>query len=110
VEYLISLSEISRIDELDCTKSWCRQVSDKDLDYVLPILTDDNTLKAGLKIDYKPKFKHSDWNSWKEGFIEGFVRFSRDPEYFIWTYIKMDKLESILEKFKDNLVDYRKYE
>lgn len=44
------------------------------------------------------------------GFIEGFVCFSRDPEYFIWTYIKMDKLESILEKFKDNLVDYRKYE
>lgn len=64
VEYLISLSEISRIDELDCTKSWRRQVSDKGLDYVLPILTDDNTLKAGLKIDYKPKFKYHDWDSW----------------------------------------------
>ncbi|MCA9748637.1 MAG: hypothetical protein KC414_05990 [Romboutsia sp.] len=107
VEYLLFVADIHRIDELDCKTSFRRTESEKTLDFILPLLNKKNTLKAGIKINHLPKYHHLEWELWENGFIEGFVCFDRDPEYFIWTYIKMEHLPSILNKFKDNLIDYR---
>ena len=106
-EYLISLADIHRVDILDGNKSIRRQRTDMDAKDVLPIMSDSNVLKSGIKIFHKTPFKYDEWSDWDGGCIEGFTCFSRDPKYFIWTYIRMEHLEDMLNKFKDSLIDYR---
>ena len=60
-------------------------------------------MSVGIKIVHHPLMPTRDWDTWEGGYIEGFVRTSvRDePDYFIWTYIRMEHLQPILERYQE---------
>jgi hypothetical protein len=64
-------------------------------------------IAAGIKIVKYPLSSWTEYDQWPGGYIEGFIRMDSDDkrfgEYFIWTYIKMDKLENIINRFEDKL-------
>ncbi len=106
MSYLYSISEYSRVDYLDCLKSWSRQKSHKNVEDVLPFI--ENSTKCGIKIITTPVFKLSEWEKWENGYIEGFCCFDIiDPTiritYFIWLYIKIGRLEEIIYKWGNEL-------
>ena len=105
-EYLISVSEYSRVDVLAGFRR--QELTDFIATDAIKIMTNDNVLKSGIKIIHKPISSFYECDLWVGGYIEGFTCFSYNPEYFIWTYIKMDKLEDILSRFQNNLIDYRR--
>ena len=110
ITYLWEIAEIKRIDALGGTesKSGFRRydISDKvnfeDIIHMAP-----TGIATGIKIVKYPMGKMLDYETWPGGYIEGFIRMdSDDPrfgEYFIWTYIKMDRLKDIVVKFRDKL-------
>ena len=110
ITYLWEISEIKRIDALGGTesKSGFRRygISDKvnfeDIIHMAP-----TGISTGIKIVKYPMAKMLDYETWTGGYIEGFIRMDSDDrrfgEYFIWTYIKMDRLKDIVEKFRDKL-------
>jgi hypothetical protein len=108
--YLWEISEIRRIDALGGTeaKSGFRRydISDK-VNFEDIIHMASTGISTGIKIVKYPMAKMLDYETWPGGYIEGFIRMDSDDrrfgEYFIWTYIKMDKLRDILEKFGDKL-------
>ena len=110
MSYLWEIAEYSRIDALGGTeaKSGIRRydISDKvnfeDIIHMAP-----TGIGSGIKIVKYPLSRWMEWDEWPGGYIEGFIRMkSDDPrfgEYFIWTYIRPEKLRDILEKFIDTL-------
>lgn len=110
ITYLWDIADIKRIDALGGTESkdpWRRyDISDlvkiEDIIHMAP-----TGLAAGIKVTKYPLSKIMSYDRWENGYIEGFIRMDSDDsrfgEYFIWTYIKMDKLRDILEKFGDKL-------
>jgi hypothetical protein len=108
--YLWEIAEIKRIDALGGTeaKSGFRRydISDK-VNFEDIIHMASTGISTGIKIVKYPMAKMLDYETWPGGYIEGFIRMDSDDrrfgEYFIWTYIKMDKLRDILEKFGDKL-------
>ena len=108
--FLWEISEIKRIDALGGTeaKSGFRRydISDK-VNFEDIIHMASTGISTGIKIVKYPMAKMLDYETWPGGYIEGFIRMDSDDrrfgEYFIWTYIKMDKLRDILEKFGDKL-------
>ena len=110
ITYLWSIADIKRIDALGGTesKSGLRRYDISDLVQFEDVIVMAPTgLAAGIKVTKYPLSKIMSYDRWENGYIEGFIRMdSDDPrfdEYFIWTYIKMDKLRDILEKFGDKL-------
>ena len=95
VKFLVDNANILKIDILDCTISFARQSSDKTAEEVINMIDDSF---CGIKIVKEPLFKLNEYEKWEGGYIEGFLRVGSDPDYFIWTYHKMDKLDLILNK------------
>jgi len=64
-------------------------------------------IACGIKVVKYPIGTLMEYQQWPGGYIEGFIRMdSDDPrfgEYFVWTYIKMQRLQDILEKFEGKL-------
>jgi hypothetical protein len=110
ITYLWEIAEIKRIDALGGTESKSgfrrydisNKVNFEDIIHMAP-----TGISTGIKIVKYPMAKMLDYETWTGGYIEGFIRMDSDDrrfgEYFIWTYIKMDKLRDILEKFGDKL-------
>jgi hypothetical protein len=110
ITYLWSIAEIKRIDALGGkeSKSGFRRynishlVNFQDIIHMAP-----TGIASGIKIVKYPIGRIMDYEMWEGGYIEGFIRMdSDDPrfgEYFIWTYMEMDKLSDIIEKFQDKL-------
>ena len=110
ITYLWNIADIKYIDALGGTeaKNHFRRynISDlvefKDIIHMAPA-----GLAAGIKVTKYPLSKIMDYDMWPGGYIEGFIRMNSDDsrfgEYFVWTYIKIDKLKDILEKFGDKL-------
>lgn len=110
ITYLWSIADIKRIDALGGTesKSGFRRYDISDLVKIEDIIHMAPTgLAAGIKVTKYPLSKIMSYDEWENGYIEGFIRMNSDNrrfgEYFIWTYIKMDKLRDILEKYGDKL-------
>lgn len=104
-EYLVNIAEQVRCDEL---KSFARQSTDIPVNEIIEKITEENSLKAGIKVIHKPLMKIHDYHLWEDGYIEGFIRIcpKGEPDYFIWTYIRMNHLKDILNKYKDKLIFY----
>jgi hypothetical protein len=110
ITYLCNIADHKRIDALGGTesKSGMRRydISDK-VDFSEIIHMAPTGIAAGIKVVKYPISRWTFWDQWEGGYIEGFIRMdSDDPrfgEYFIWTYIKPEKLREILEKFGDKL-------
>jgi hypothetical protein len=110
ITYLWEISDYKRIDALGGTeeKPGMRRydISDKvefsDIIHMAP-----TGIGCGIKVVKYPLSRWMEWDEWPGGYIEGFIRmYSDDPrfgEYFIWTYIRPEKLRDILEKFEDKL-------
>jgi hypothetical protein len=108
--YLKSLTDFVLIDGLGGDgESWMqRKNANKSFDDVIDYSS--SALKCGIKIVHNPIGSMCVWETWSNGYIEGFVRMDGDSdfnEYFIWLYIKMDHLKNILGKFKDKLGYYK---
>lgn len=105
VKYLCGIADVIIPQELTGMR---REETDLTHEDIIELITPKNSLKSGIKINHKPYWKIREWEEWEEGYIEGFIRICpRDkPDYFIWTYIKMDHLRPLLEKWKDKLHYY----
>ena len=105
MEYLISISDIVRLQELT---GFQRQNTEKDKDFIFSQIDSDSM--AGIKVVHLPMYKFHEYAKWEGGYIEGFLRTFSRPHYFIWTYARMEHLEDLLSKFKDSFRTYREFE
>jgi hypothetical protein len=101
-EYLISIADEHRCDEL---KSWHRETTDVSASEILELTTAESSLLSGIKLYYKSMMGLHSYQKWEGGYIEGFLRVSPKgkPDYFIWSFIRMDKLKDILTTFAGKL-------
>lgn len=99
-----NLSSISRIDELGGRENIRRYPIDKELNDI--IYKADTSIVCGIKVVKTPLMNIMEYESWNDGYIEGFARMDSDVkriEWFSWQYIKMKHLKTILEEFKNDL-------
>ena len=108
--YLWDIAEIKDIDAIGGTEApkgarrYCitDKVGFEDVIHMAP-----TGMACGIKVDKYPIGSLMEYQNWPGGYIEGFIRMeSDDPrfgEYFIWTYIKMERLKEILEKFEGKI-------
>ena len=68
---------------------------------VLDHVTDESMV--GIKVVAHPIFDIHEHDRWEGGYIEGCLRTMTTTDYFVWTYIKMDRLKLILADYKDKL-------
>jgi len=102
LEFCKPLSEKILIDEM---KGIRRVKSPKTYDEVLPLFVE--PIKTGIKIHHQPIFKIDDHENWEGGFIELMSTTGKlGNDYFIWMYIRMNHLETILNEYSDSLIDY----
>lgn len=104
--FLWEIAEIKSIDSIGGTeaKPGLRRYSIDDLVDLEDIVHMAPTgIACGIKVCKYPMGSYMEYQTWPGGYIEGFIRMdSDDPrfgEYFVWTYIRMDRLREILEKF-----------
>jgi hypothetical protein len=102
-EYLVSIADTVICQELT---GMSRGQTNLKVEEIIEKITPQNSLLSGIKIVHIPYIKINEWEKWEDGFIEGFVRTCKkgEPDYFIWTYIRMEYLESIIKKFKNKLI------
>lgn len=110
ISYLWNIADIKHIDALGGTESKdsIRRYSISHLvEFDEIIHMADTGIGAGIKIVKTPLSRFSDYELWPGGYIEGFIRMdsddSRFSEYFIWAYIRMEKLPEIIEKYGHKL-------
>jgi len=110
LRYLWEIAEIKNIDALGGTEApsgYRRYAIDGKAEFEDIIHMAPTGIGCGIKVVKYPIGSLMEYQQWPGGYIEGFVRMdSDDPrfgEYFIWTYIKMDRLLDILEKFEGKL-------
>jgi hypothetical protein len=108
--YLWEIAEIKNIDALGGTEapSGMRRYSINDMAEFEDIIHMAPTgIACGIKVVKHPIGTLMEYQQWPGGYIEGFIRMdSDDPrfgEYFVWTYMKMQRLQDILEKFEGKL-------
>ena len=111
LRYCKELATFTYIDELGGTPlgenkhSYIRRYRiDKTFDDV--IHKADTGIACGIKVTPKPAWELHEYERWSGGYIECFVRMDAEEfqvDWFIWMYIKMEHLGSILEKFKNDL-------
>lgn len=103
MEHLISLADIVLRDEL---RSVHRTSTDKSVEWILnKIDHEDDLIPPGIKIVHNSRFTMAAYQQWEDGYIEGFLRIFgglKNPDYFIWTYIRIKHLEEVIEKWKDH--------
>lgn len=98
------LSEYSYIDELGRTDSMQRKRTNLNLNDV--VYKANTSIVCGIKIVKYPLFKLHEWEKWEDGYINIYARMDADEkfvEWFVWQYLKMDKLKIILKKFENEL-------
>jgi 7-cyano-7-deazaguanine synthase in queuosine biosynthesis len=110
ISYLWNIADIKHIDALGGTESkdsFRRYSISHLVEFDKIIHMADTGIGAGIKIVKTPLSRLSDYELWSGGYIEGFIRMdsddSRFSEYFIWTYIRMEKLPEIIEKYGHKL-------
>lgn len=106
------LADYSHVDELGgippkkSDRQYTRRYTiDKKLEDI--IHKADTSIGCGIQINMNQTTRISPWEKWNDGFIEGFARMDADEggvEWFIWQYIKMEFLETILTEFKNDLI------
>lgn len=108
--YLWEIAEIKSIDALGGTEapSGMRRYGIDDKTSFEEIIHMAPTgIACGIKVVKYPIGTLMEYQQWPGGYIEGFIRMdSDDPrfgEYFVWTYIKMQRLQDILEKFEGKI-------
>lgn len=104
----LRLIELSHKHFLEQLLSMQRQPTSKTLDELLDILDRSDFIFSGIKIVHFPIMRLYEWDKWDDGYVEGYCRFSvsNGPDYFIWTYIEMKHLRTILEEHKDEMEIY----
>jgi hypothetical protein len=66
----------------------------------------DTGIRCGMKINHFPQYRMDIWETWQGGYIECFIRMDSETkgnEWFIWQYIRMNHLETILKRFPTRL-------
>lgn len=109
IQYLCNIADMIYCDELDCNKSWTRVKSEKTHQEIINMINNKTWAMSGIKINHYPQYQFAIYEKWENGYIEGFIRLANPNtcDYFIWTYIKINKLENILKKFKNKLIYYK---
>lgn len=104
LKFCEKLSSFIFVDELGRKDNISRYRIDKKLDDV--IYKSDTGIVCGLKIVKNPLSEINEWEKWENGYIEVFIRMDGDKDgvdWFVWQYIKMSKLNLILNEFKNDL-------
>ena len=108
--YLWEIADIKDIDAIGGTEApvgarrYCitDKVEFEDIIHMAP-----TGIACGIKVVKYPIGTLMEYQTWPGGYIEGFIRMKSDDQrfgqYFIWTYIKMEKLADILEKFEGRI-------
>ena len=110
LRYLWEIAEIRRIDSIGGTGAepgMRRYCIDGKVDFEDVVHMAPTAIACGIKVCKYPMGSYMEYQTWPGGYIEGFIRMdSDDPrfgEYIVWTYIKMDKLRDIIEKFENKI-------
>lgn len=90
----IAVSKIIRVDELDCSKSFTRQSTDKTVEEVLEIGLNNS------KTHYNFIYRDMSFNGQKDYWDVGFCTICLNPDYFLWIELEPDKGYEIINKFK----------
>lgn len=104
------LSEYYEIHQLGGRNGLRRYVIDKKLNDV--IHKSHTSIACGIKVIKNPLSNMFDRDKWDGGYIELMSRMNSDTknvEWFVWQYIKMDKLKIILKEFENDLYFYDFY-
>ena len=108
--FLWEIADVKRIDAIGGTeaKPGMRRYSIDDLvDFEDVVQMAPTGIACGIKVCKYPMGSYMEYQTWPGGYIEGFIRMDSDDarfgEYFVWTYIKMDRLREILEKFEGKI-------
>ena len=104
--FLWEIAEVKNIDALGGTeaKPGMRRYSiDELVDFEDIVHMAPTGIACGIKVCKYPMGSYMEYQTWPGGYIEGFIRMDSDNprfgEYFVWTFIRMEKLKDILEKF-----------
>lgn len=102
--FLNSIEDQSRVDELGGRDNVRRYTIDKKLADI--IHRANTSIACGIKAVMHPLMELHDYEKWEGGYIEGFARMDADQKFidwFYWSYLRMERLPSILKKFEDHL-------
>ena len=94
--YLCDTAETSWVDKLESIQ---RQKTDIPVEEIIDKIEDDTFM--GIKVVINPVTTICEWDRWEGGYIEGYLRTMTSPDYFIWSYHKMDKLKPLLSDFTE---------
>lgn len=110
IKYLWEIADIRRIDSIGGTEAepgMRRYSIDGKVEFGDIVHMAPTAIACGIKVCKYPMGSYIEYQTWPGGYIEGFIRMdSDDPrfgEYFVWTYIRMEKLRDILEKFENKI-------
>lgn len=101
MDYCHNLCEIEKVEELS---GWARKPSSLKFEDVISKAP--TAIKCGMKINHFPQWKIDDWEKWENGYIQVYIRMDSDVkgnEWFVWQYIRMNHLDTILNQFVDRL-------
>ena len=108
--FLWEIADVKRIDAIGGTeaKPGMRRYSiDELVDFEDVVRMAPTGIACGIKVCKYPMGSYMEYQTWPGGYIEGFIRMDSDDqrfgEYFVWTYVKMDKLREILERFEGKI-------
>lgn len=108
--YLWENAEVRKIDAIGGTeaKPGLRRYDITDMvDFEDVVRMSPTGIVCGIKVCKYPMGSFTEYQRWPGGFIEGFIRMDSDDErfgeYFVWTYLRIDKLRDILERFGDKI-------
>lgn len=91
-----------------------REKTDKSAEEIIELIEEGNTTATGIKIFNKPPTSIHEYQKWDDGYIEGFLRVSHlnsdysNIDYFVWTYLRKNRLTNILHKFNKKLYAYER--
>lgn len=97
-KYLVSISEYHIVDQLKGIKRESVNLKISEIEHLF-----NNGISCGIKVEPEPRMRVSEYEMWDDGYIEGFIRTMGEIDFFVWSYIKMDKLKTIIEQYKDKL-------
>lgn len=103
-EFLKFIDEIADYTFIDELKGIARESTNLNIKDIIHNVYDS---WLGIKVVKNPISKFSPWENWNDGYVEGYCRMDGNDinhDWFVFCYIKMNKLKEILEKYKDDLI------
>jgi hypothetical protein len=100
------IDELGGVPEGESKREFIRRYS-VNIPFEVAVENAETGIACGIKIVPNPTIKMNDYENWDGGYIESFIRMDGNESYtdwFIWQYIEMKHLETILSKFKDDLI------